>query len=151
MKTPYHAFRKLGFVVLGIATLGIAPLAFSGCRHHRSPEHRAEWVVKKIKGELDLTEVQVAKLNSIKDEFLAERKAHDSKRRLAMDEFLKQVRSDKMDTAKIQGLIDERRTHMDQVGPKIVARIAEFHAMLTPEQRNKAADKLQKFADRFND
>lgn len=146
----HHGFKKLGLAVMGFVSLGMASAAFSGCRHHRSPEKRAEWVVKKISSELDLTDVQVAKLNSIKDEFLAERKAHEGKRKVAVDEFLKQVRSDKMDTAKLQSIVDDRKLHMDQMGPKLVARIAEFHAMLTPEQRNKAADKLQKLADRFH-
>jgi protein CpxP len=137
-------FRKL-FALLAVTGLGAgAASLISGCHHHRSPEEKAAWVVKKISGELDLTDAQKPKLQAIADFMVNERKIHESQREENYAFALAQVRGERLDRSEVERRINRKLDDMKQKAPRLVELVSEFHASLSPEQREKAATKLEK-------
>jgi len=130
-------------IFIGAAVMGC------GRPHHPSPEKRADWVVKKVSSKLDLNTDQKAKLNKIKEEVLAKMKEESANREKVGREALTLVKSDKVDAAAVNKLFDEREAAMKRLKPFFVEKIVEFHGMLTPEQRAKLADYMEKHHRRF--
>ena len=138
--------RRFFKFVLPVAAIASSAALFSGCHRscHRwsSPEGRADWVVKKISNELDLDASQKSKLDQIKAEVLSHKPNfaawHDS---LAGD-FLTQLRSDKIDIEKVNSLLDDKEAKIKEFRVFLVNKFVEFHAILTPAQREKLATKL---------
>jgi Spy/CpxP family protein refolding chaperone len=94
---------------------------------------------------LDLNEEQQAKANAIRDEILAKAKAMHSDKEQVHDEIKAQLSSEEIDTARVKELVAERRARMDDMIDLVVDRIADFHRTLSPEQRDKLIEKLEKF------
>jgi len=141
-------------LIISIVTILTGGLfAGAGCRHHSmhcSAEKKAEWVTKKISRELDLTDEQKLKLNQIKDEFLAKKNELHGNRKEMLDAFLLQVNSSQIDEEKLNSLIAEKETKMIEMRKYLVSKFAEFHAVLTPEQRGKLAAKVSEFHEKCN-
>ncbi|OHD69286.1 MAG: hypothetical protein A2W19_15930 [Spirochaetes bacterium RBG_16_49_21] len=111
----------------------------------KTPEKRAEFIVKKLTRTLDLTEEQVEKLNKIKDEILAATKNIRNERKAFRNEALVLVKSEKLDRNAFNNLISRREQAWNELKPLIIDKLIEFHSMLTPEQKNKLAEKMEKF------
>lgn len=90
------------FKVSGLILLTMA-LFVGGCsRHYRSPEKRAEFVVKKINSELDLNDSQKKELYRIKDEILSKRKELKLQGPRIPAEVLAEFRQPTLDEKKLQ-------------------------------------------------
>jgi Spy/CpxP family protein refolding chaperone len=135
--------RTLIFTVL-IGILGVGSLVFVGCRH---PGHQrgAAFMMDYMAEALDLTDTQQTMANSYKDEILAKIETRHSEKKKLHDELKNQLGSDTIDTVRVKTLIAEHRSGMDDVIDLVVDRIADFHATLSPEQREKLVSKLEKF------
>jgi protein CpxP len=140
----------LGTAMAGLVLAGGALL--TGCGHHgpcgwghQSPEKKAQWMVNRISQELDLTEAQKTKLNSIKDELLKKKAEFKADHRSLAAELKAQILSDKLDQDKINQLFVSRQAKHEEMRKFFIVQFAEFHAMLTPQQRAKLAEKLEKF------
>ena len=134
-------------IVLGAMTL----LTAAACRNwkHKSPEERAEWVTKKITKELELNESQKQTLAAIKTDLLAKHAAEKAERDNQLRQFTELMRKDTIDQAKLAELKKKHQQMRDRAEEQFLAKIVEFHKVLTPEQRNKSADLLQKHMSRF--
>lgn len=135
---------------LVLATVGLIAIAgLAGCRRGahliRNPEKRVEWIVNHISKELDLNDAQKAKLKIMAQDIKAKHKAMRAENAQNFDQFTAQIRKDKLDMNVINSLIDKKHETMQQIRPFALEKLTEFHAMLTPEQRNKLADKMEKF------
>lgn len=136
--------------IFALALLVVAAWFVSACQPHRTPEQRADWMVSKIAKELDLDEPQKTKLEAVKDAFLAARaqmrKEHDA----LFGEALALVQGTTLDQGKVIQLLDRHQALQRQAAPVVVAKLAEFHASLTAEQRTKAAEHLKRLHDRMH-
>lgn len=138
--------------IAAAAVVAVAALVATGCGSCRpGPEKRADWVVKKISSKLDLTKEQKAKLDAIKVEVLAKFKEERATHRKMGSEAIALVKSDKLDEAAVNRLLDTRETSMKRLRPYIVDKIVEFHAMLTPEQRAKLASLMEEHHARWKE
>jgi protein CpxP len=131
-----------------IAGVIAACIVIGGCaRRHflsKSPEKRAEFIVKRLTRTLDLTKEQVERLNTIKDEILARSRNFKSDRKALFNQAIALVKSDKLDKNALNNWISRREQIRNELKPFIVDKIIEFHDMLTPEQKNKLAEKMEK-------
>jgi Spy/CpxP family protein refolding chaperone len=57
-------------------------------------------------------------------------------------------RSDSFDKQKALDLAKQRDADRDEMRNFMVDELAKFHAILTPDQRNKAADKMKEFREK---
>jgi periplasmic protein CpxP/Spy len=132
-------------VIAGLATIGI--LATGCARQHficKTPEKRAEIIVKKLTNNLDLTKEQVEKLNKIKDEVLSRTKNFKNERKVRYEEALALLKSEKLDKNALNSLISKREQTWNELKPFLIDKFIEFHGMLTTEQKNKLAEKMEK-------
>ena len=120
-------------VVLGVAIFG----TMAGCGHHfghKTPQERANWIVKNISEELKLNDAQLGKLNALKDDLLAVRnefrKKHGDTPK-TIDELLSQPT---LDQNRVLAQIKERTQDVNDKAPQVVSAFASFYDSLTPEQ-----------------
>lgn len=102
-------FKVSGLIFL---TLG---LLVGGCRHYRSPEKRAEFVVKKITSELDLNDSQKKDLYRIKDEILSKRKELKLQGPRIPAEALAEFRQPTLDEKKINKVFELEMNKMNEM------------------------------------
>ncbi|MCB1142397.1 MAG: Spy/CpxP family protein refolding chaperone [Leptospiraceae bacterium] len=138
--------KKILFTIL---TLGFAFSLFN-CHSwkHKSPEERAEYISKKVKSHLDLDESQIKVVDKIKAEWLAKHKElkFDPADK---DEFLKLVKSEKLDEAKLDALDAKMTNRKTEMHKFFLVKFKEFHAILKPEQKEKLAKHMEKMMKRF--
>lgn len=141
-----HKYKKL-FAVLALTALA----GMNACRpwKHKSPEERAEWIVKRITKELELNDAQKQTLGRIKDEFIAKHKADRPQMEAQFNALGELVRSDSIDQAKLKELRKKHQAHRESMETFFVEKATEFHRVLTSEQRVKAADLMQKYFRKF--
>ncbi len=138
--------RKFLKFILPVAAIGLGAALFTGCHGShccaKSPKGKADWVVKKLSNELDLDAGQKAKLELIKIDLLTHRPDfmawHDS---LGSD-LINQIRSEKMDKEKMNSILSEKEDKLKEFRSLLVDKLIEFHAILTPVQREKLAAKI---------
>ena len=136
--------RKVFSIIAGVvAAVGIL---FWGVGYaYRSPERRMAWIAKR----LDLNEQQTAKLQAVHEAMLQAREQFHKERAELFEEIATQIKSERLDEAKVLQLLERRHALMNQVAPQVVAKVAELHASLTPEQKTKAVEHLARFKDRM--
>ena len=115
----------------------------AGCRQDPHAG-RAEKMIRYLSDELDLTQAQQDMLNQFKDEMLERREEMQSARRLHMEEFMTQVQKETMDKDRLMAMVNETKPKIDDMVSHVITSMVEFHATLTPEQRAKLVEKLER-------
>lgn len=131
-----------------LAALAAGALALSGCNHRcgmgKSPEKKADHIAKKLASELDLSAEQKLKLDKIKLDLLGRKGDFQSIHGGMKDLVLGQLRAGSVDTAAVNKGLEDREAKMREMRGFLVAEFSEFHAMLTPAQREKLAVHIEK-------
>ncbi len=127
-----------------------ALLTTAGC-YRKTTEQRAQGMVDSIVAKLNLNDVQKAKLNAIKTEFLAKTPAMKKTREESFDQMIALMRSPSIDPASIKALQEKNRAQADDLIGFIFDKFAEFHDMLTPEQRDKAAKEMEHWREQYRE
>jgi Spy/CpxP family protein refolding chaperone len=130
--------KKLIIILLATMTA----LILSSC--YRTPEQRAEHMVKHLAAELKLDDSQTAKLEKIKDEFLAKRPGMIKMREETVKEANDLMRSAEIDKARLNALAEKNQTQVNDMIQFVFAKFTEIHDMLTPEQREKLVSMIEK-------
>jgi len=121
------------FIIMALTV--IAVLVLSGC--YRTPEQRAEHMVKHLAAELKLDDSQKAQLEKIKDEFLVRRPDMTKMREETIKEANDLMRGAEIDKTRLNALLDKNQTQVNDMMRFVFAKFTEIHDMLTPEQREK--------------
>lgn len=137
-------------VIIGVAVVALAAtlLGFTGCNRHRSPEERITHKMDHISSHLELTEPQQEKLIGVKDEILRARSAIQQGHQALFDEVIAQVGSEQLNEAVVLGLFDQHHALLKQAAPQVIAKVSEFHATLTQEQKAEAVEHLTWFQEK---
>jgi Spy/CpxP family protein refolding chaperone len=125
-------------VVLGLLSWGA--YAHWGHRHNR-----VDWIAKR----LNLDDQQKAKLEAVHEALRQARAEFKKERAELFDELEAQIKSDQLDQAKVLQLLERRQAIMNQVAPQVIAKVAELHATLTPEQKAKVIEHLERRKERL--
>ena len=135
---------KKGLYLSLIAVLLISIAGFAGCRRH-SPENKAEFMVDYVAETLDLNDDQRAHLDEIKDEMLDKAIEMRADKKTMYLELVAQLRSEQIDQDRLKAMAADHRIKMEKLIDLGIKRLAEFHATLSAEQREKAVAKLESF------
>ena len=139
-------------IVAGIFIL----MALTGCghrhsmhgRHGNDPEKHISKMIKIMGKKLELTETQKTQVKSLLDELAAN---HDDMKSMKEDihkEIILQLGKDEVDVNALNILLDEKAATMNSMRYKVVDGFAEFHRILTLEQRKKLATHIKKYESR---
>lgn len=141
-------FSKIVFAPLFVLAAGA--LILGGCRHgghcgwgSKSPEEKADRMVKKISKELDLNDQQKAGLEKIKGDFLARKADFEAVKAGFHEELAAQIRSGAIDKAKLNQSLSAREAKVQELRVFVVDEFAEFHALLDAGQREKLAKHVE--------
>lgn len=140
-------------VILLIGLVGIFSSCHrrpSFCKFYGSPEKKTKWIQKKISKELNLNENQKVELKRITDEILTKRQEFKGSHAEIFNAMLAQVQSDAMDQEKLNQLFEDKELEFKEMRFFLISKVAEFHNILTPEQRQKLAAKMEKFHSKWH-
>ncbi|MDH4127780.1 MAG: Spy/CpxP family protein refolding chaperone [Spirochaetota bacterium] len=129
----------------------VAIFVLANCSgHHHDPKARAEYMVKKLIDKLELDETQKAKLIKIKDEILAKRKSMHSNRKAIISKVIDQIKSDKIDQDELNKIFKANSKNRTEMRKFLIQKFAEFHEILSPKQRLKLVELVEKFSKKFH-
>ena len=136
-------------LALVIALVGV--LFITGCSHRRCGHHgkSAEKIVKRLSSYLDLNETQSQKLSEIKDEVITKFEGFKGSKTAVKEAIIEQTRGDQIDEAALNSLFETKESQWKETRAFLISKYAEFHAVLTPDQRTKLADKAGKMHKRW--
>jgi protein CpxP len=137
-------------VIILLSSVLLMALTVTGC-YRKTPEQRADRIVNDIVKKLDLNETQKAKLETIKQEFLAKGQEIKKTREETYDQMIGFMRSPSIDQAALSGLVEKDKAQLDDLNSFLFAKFTEFHGMLTPEQREKAAKEMEYWREKYRE
>lgn len=129
------------FSIITIAMAALAALVLSAC-YHRTPEQRADHLVKRMTAELSLNDAQKVQLEKIKNEFLA-RRSETKLREETVKEANELMRSAEIDKNRLNALVEKSQAQANDMINFVTAKFTEIHDMLTPEQREKLVKHIE--------
>jgi periplasmic protein CpxP/Spy len=142
--------HKSIFIIIGLIALVV--LAACGCHHGRprfhrcfSPERKAKFVVKKVTKELKLNDQQKAELESMISDIHGKMETLHNGKGAAVNTLTDEIKKDTMDQTVLNTLFDDHVKTFNEVRVYATERFIKFHQLLTPEQRQKLAEKIQEF------
>src|SRR6266540_539249 len=103
-----------GKIVLIVVLTALLALVIAGC-FHRTPEQRAEHVVKHLVDTLKLNAAQTEKLGKIKDEFLAKQAGLRTMREDSVKEAGELMVSPQIDQAALNAHIEKSQAKADDL------------------------------------
>ncbi len=140
--------RKYVLLIIGLFAV-LSALVITGCCR-KTPEQRAEHVVKHLVSTLNLNAEQTAKVEKMKEEFLARRPDIRKMREESMADLKEMMLSAQIDQAKLNARTEKIQAHAGDMIKFLSTKFAELHDILTPEQRAKLAAEMEKHAERHH-
>jgi Spy/CpxP family protein refolding chaperone len=136
--------------ILGLLAIFIL---FSGCSGWRGQpiERKATKIANRISKKLDLTESQKAELNQIKDDIVGKVKSKENvaQREELRTAFFAMFKGDSLTKEKLMDLYQKREAEQKGMREFLMDKMVQFHNMLTPEQRTKFVEWMEKYAKKF--
>lgn len=135
---------------LGAAIVGGLALLIGGCGrhpHHRKPN--AERITQGLTKKLGLSAEQAAKTQALVQQLIDERQRWRGEGPSLLGELQQQFAASSFDAKALDKSLAGREKKLAQARALLVQKLAEFHAILTPEQRSKAAEALGKLQARW--
>ena len=137
-----------------IAIIGFVGIAlFTGCNKglfNHSPEKKAQWIIEEITDELNLSELQVEKLESVKDYALNLRKEMKPKHESTHRKFISLLSQPTLDQEKLTSIINEKTALVNEKAPEIITLLAGFYDELNSEQQTLLQEALEKKMSRHH-
>lgn len=158
MKNTLLILGTVGLVILGgVLAFGASRSQSGWCNFgkggfasvHWDRHHDAQYRMDLIAEVLDLDDTQKEKMVSVHESMISTRQAFAQVRLESIDEVLSLITSDTLDQGRAQQLVQRHQSLVDEHSPSVIAAIADFHAVLTPEQKSKAAEFISKWKDRL--
>jgi protein CpxP len=143
-----HMTRHLLTLIAAGGLLAFTALA-TGCgrHHHRDPAQVASFVgarVDDLLDDLNATDAQRTQTHALKDRLLADGLKLHGEGEPVHAEVLAQWNSPTVDRARLHALVDERMDAFRAFAHEAVDAGADFHDLLTPDQRAKVAKKVER-------
>lgn len=113
------------------------------CFRHASHNKKIGWFLKKLSKELNLSDSQKVEVKAIVDELAAKKDEFKGDRKVFEDAILAQMRSESVDQAQLNDLFEQKEAHFKEMRAYAIEKFAEFHQILTKEQRAKLAQKIE--------
>jgi Spy/CpxP family protein refolding chaperone len=147
--------KMRSYIFFALTGIAIFMITMVGCRYSamhnsHSPEKKAEMIVDHISDELDLSKSQEEKLNKIKDEVLAKHKEKKSKHGDLFNTIQAEIKKEKIDEKILVGKLNEMGKDREEMHLFMVSKFAEFHSILSKEQRETLVKKMDEFKEKFD-
>ncbi|MBU42464.1 MAG: hypothetical protein CMN76_04535 [Spirochaetaceae bacterium] len=143
--------RSILGLMAGLLTLGLVSTHCGRSHWHskKDPAEMADKVADRIAHKLDLSDSQEEDTRKLALEVIESGKNLRTHRKDMMAELEKQFSSETFDPGKLNEMSEKSEAELKAFRSKLVQNMARFHALLTPEQKEEAAEYLSEFRQRF--
>jgi protein CpxP len=143
--------KTMLFVVFGLVLCAFLLVGFLACQRATAhnckngvfAQHKADWIKKELTQKLELTDTQVAEIDRIIETVKAKHAQMHTMPQDLRNDFFNELRKDQLSAEQVRQLFEHRRPAFEQMLTVISEAIADFHAVLTPEQREKFIAELK--------
>lgn len=146
--------KKKMIIIISFVLVALTGLAFATNQYHgtwcdatacdsSAREHRINYVKDQLTEKLALNETQKVELDRIVDglkEKHAELKSHHPE---VKTQFIEAMQKEHLTAEDIHNIIESRRPEFEELLMMVSHQIADFHNMLTPDQRTKLIEELE--------
>jgi periplasmic protein CpxP/Spy len=122
-------------------------LLFTGCRHEDGRRPDPKRIVSEISSRLKLDEMQRSRLTEMVTDLTADLTALHDTETDPHQQMAEMVRSERLDEVELQQLYAAKREKLDRMAERVIPDLVEFHALLTPEQRETLAKRIEDHGD----
>ena len=137
-KGVFRSLKWVGIIVLG-------SLLTAGCKHHHGKH--GSFMFDMIAYKLDMTDEQEVKWYAVRDEITRLRDEAKQERYEQMQTLIDMVNADTLDQQQALALVEQHREKMAAAAPSVIAKLADFHATLSGEQKAKIVKKISSHRD----
>ncbi|MDH4262052.1 MAG: Spy/CpxP family protein refolding chaperone [Spirochaetia bacterium] len=142
-------------LILTGSLIVIGGLLFSSCHrwgHHRGmSKEKIVWFQKHLASKLDLNSDQKIKLEQIANRFIDKIPEWNQRKMKISDVMTKTFESDTFDALPLNTEFDSMQKHMIEMKTMSIQALADFHAILTPEQRKKLVEIMKKHQKHYKE
>lgn len=131
------ATKWLGVIVLG-------GLLLTGCKHQAQ---RSGFIFDMVAYKLDMTDEQEVKWYAVRDEMKRLRDEAKQDKQTHINTLIGMINDDSLDQQQALNLVLQHQEKVATAAPSVIAKLAEFHLTLTPEQKEKIVDKIESHLD----
>jgi len=134
---------------IGIILILASIFVVIGCRRHHSHEDMADKFISRLDRELDLDDTQMDVLETAKTDLLEKvnriHGGHDDFKA----EIKAQLEADTFNPEDLEIQIADKRAKMGELIQTALTRLAQLHATLSPEQKDKLIQLIEEHEGRF--
>ncbi len=148
--TKKRSSKKLllwGFIVFFVIA-GVAGVSYAQKMKQFRDKGPMFFMMEKIVKDLNLTEQQKADVDKIREEIKAKRESMKKDHESGMTDFENAFKQDKLDKETLKSIMQKREAQREEMKDFMLDELIKFHAVLTPEQRTKAVEKVKEMREK---
>lgn len=150
MKRFFKKRRFMGLMA-GLLTLGLVGACGRPHWHDKKdPAEMAEKIADRVADKLDLSEKQESETRQLALEILESGKDLRSHRQQMLEELEKQFSSEQFNPDSLNQMSEKSEAEFKKFRTTLVQNMGRFHALLTPEQKKEAAERISEIRERFH-
>jgi uncharacterized membrane protein len=141
--------KKTILITISILSVALIGLAFArGHGWRPCAEERVAHITSEIAERLDLSAAQKMTLDGIAEDFLEERQQVMKDRRAFKSSLMEMLSQESLTAQELTGLFETKKPAIETVLQTAAEHLAEFHGMLTPEQRRILVAEMESYDGR---
>jgi len=137
-----------GFIVFFLVA-GTAGISFAQKVKQLRDKGPMSFMMKKITDDLNLTDQQKAEVDKIREEIKAKREVMKKNRVSNKTDFENAFKQDKLDKETLKSIMQKGDAERDEMRDFMMDELIKFHAVLTPDQRTKAVEKMHEMKEKM--
>jgi outer membrane lipopolysaccharide assembly protein LptE/RlpB len=138
------------YIVAAVSAAAILVTAGCGYAFRSNPQRFATIYVEHVAKELQLNELQTAKLHLLKDSVLTMRESMRADRERQQQAALALLEKPTVDRPRAFGLLQDATREIHDQAADVLRSFADFYDTLSPPQQRKVRETLKEWTDRFN-
>ena len=149
VKKPKSRINKLlmAYFITTIVIIAVVSVGFTMKANDFRKHGPFGVIMEKIIKDLDLTDAQKQEIEKIRDEVKAKMDEKKNDREKDMEEFGRLFKQDKLDKEQLKALANKHEANREEMKSFFMDQLIKVHAVLTPEQRTKAVEKLKELKE----
>jgi periplasmic protein CpxP/Spy len=142
--------KKIILIIMLVIVViaGAAGISYAQKMKHFRNDGPLFFMMERISKELNLDDKQKADLQKIRDEIKTKMESKKQDRQKDMTDFENLFKQNSISKDELKQLVQKRDLEREEMRDFYMDEFIKFHALLTPEQRQKAIDKMHEMKDK---
>ena len=142
--------KRMAWIIVIVVVFLVGAFGFAGFHPRSSFTHGGftGCLMEKFADKLELNTQQKDELMQIVEEVKGKHQEMHPLRADIKKEIISELRNQEIDRNKIDSLYNDTKERIDEMYDLLVSRFLEFHKTLTPEQREKLVEEMEKHHER---